>query len=288
MLNLCVSLLHAACTLTFKNGSHIHFGDYNPFSNSVSIQSLSFVTSCANTPAEHDRKLTFSAGKQGNLTARTLMSQEGSMLSYHLLFGTGQAGSESLVVEEADDVYQTIYAQIPVHQNIMSSEYDYTDTVYVSLGSGTPQSLIMHVHVPNTCMMHVGHLNFGEYEPTGKNQTQPLKSSTRLWHACSNPAERAVTITMGNGLYAASGNRRMLGSQGGYLNYNLYLPISNQPNAACSYAQVWGGTTNLQLDLSSNVTSIQGASYNICGAIEPGQQVKAGMYHDQVQVNINY
>jgi len=74
------------------------------------------------------------------------------------------------------------------------------------------------------CIVQTGSLNFGSY-----HHTQNTLTSATIDVNCSVGILYRVELSTGNGSYSA---RKMQGSNGGELYYNLYT--------RADYAQVWG------------------------------------------------
>jgi spore coat protein U-like protein len=91
---------------------------------------------------------------------------------------------------------------------------------------------------------------------------------------CDLPTTFRLALSPGHGDY---GTRRMRGSSGGELKYNIYLDAGHN--------QVWGdGTTGGTARLAGQSDVSGNASFVVYGRVLPDQLARAGTYTDQLTI----
>ena len=132
-------------------------------------------------------------------------------------------------------------------------------------------------------------LAFATYDPIGTNATAALNATGQISVACSKGAT-GLTIGMDNGTHVSATQRQMLGgTAAGLLQYNIFQPPGNAPNAACTFpgTTAWTATGAGLLTLTSAPSKLT-RIYNVCGTIPGGQDVAADSYTDTVSATINF
>lgn len=151
-------------------------------------------------------------------------------------------------------------------------------------------SLPVSASVSKNCSISTtGAITFGAYDPVGANAVAALNTSGQVSIACSKNSS-GLTIGMDDGTHVSGTQRQMLGGVSAEnLQYNLYQPPSNLPNAACTFP----GTTpwsaaGAGLMALSNPPSKAARVYNVCGTIPGGQDVSVDLYADTIIATINF
>ncbi len=141
--------------------------------------------------------------------------------------------------------------------------------------------------VSQKCSITTTPLSFGAYDPVDVNAAAALDASGTVAVACSKGAS-ALTIGMGDGANAVSGQRSMKGATD-VLQYGLFLPSGTAPGAPCTYtgATAWTTTAGGLLTLTTP-TSKTARTYNVCGRIPAAQDVAVDTYTDTVVATINF
>ena len=132
-------------------------------------------------------------------------------------------------------------------------------------------------------------LAFATYDPVSINATAALNATGQISVACSKGAV-GLTIGMDNGAHVAGTQRQMLGgTSANLLQYNIFQPPSNTPNAACTFpgTTAWGASGTGLLTLTSAPSKVTRV-YNVCGTVPGGQDVAADTYSDTISATINF
>ncbi len=131
--------------------------------------------------------------------------------------------------------------------------------------------------VVSDCVVTAQTLDFGNYDPVGTNQTQPLDASTEVSVVCTRGTIAAVDL--GDGQHASGGQtRRMAGPGAGLLAYELYVDPGRRVR--------WGAqSAGVQLPAS---TSTAPRLVTVYGRVAARQDVVAGRYSDEVMVTVRF
>ena len=134
-----------------------------------------------------------------------------------------------------------------------------------------------NAHAKLTCNLSGGAAAFGAYDPVTAAEVLTTGS---IKVTCNGPFNAVLSLGVGNGAGASySGGRRMTGSAGGTLIYNLY--------ADAALSRVLGNGTGGSVTL--NVSGPNSRTQAIWGRIPGGQNsVRAGSYGDTVVATISY
>jgi spore coat protein U-like protein len=162
----------------------------------------------------------------------------------------------------------------------------------ITLAATATSPITVSASVSQTCSITTSNqLAFGTYDPLTTNATAALYATGTLSVACSKSSSTNLTIGLGDGANATSGQRAMLG--GGTLpsklNYNLFQPPSNTPGAACGTPGTiaWTNTGTGLFTIGAPPSKVA-RLYNVCGQIPGGQDVQVDTYLDTVIATINF
>lgn len=142
--------------------------------------------------------------------------------------------------------------------------------------------------VSAVCTVSTTAVAFGVYNPTIGGT---LNGTGTLIVTCTNGT--AITnITLGTSLPAnlpAPGayiRAMKLAAGVDLIGYDLYIPSSVTPSAACAYTTKWDASAAIFVPAAapSNVAR----TFNVCGQTTQGQNVSAGSYSDSIAVTVNY
>jgi len=144
-------------------------------------------------------------------------------------------------------------------------------------------NMAVSANVSGDCTITANPLAFGSYDPITANNSSGVDAvtTTNLFVTCT--ANSSATITLGQGLNAASGSsddaplRRMANGGGAFLNYSLYQDEG--------LSVTWGNTTDSgQAYTGTGFTT----SVTVFGDTTRGQNVPAGAYADTVVASITF
>lgn len=131
--------------------------------------------------------------------------------------------------------------------------------------------------VVSNCRLTISPLLFGEYDPLGVHQAQPLDAVTDLRLLCTRNA--GATISLDNGVHAAGAGERRLQNAGDALDYRIFRDASR--------TQAWGEGSDA-LVLSSTTGGIEPERITVYGRIPAAQQVLSGAYTDVVTAKVDF
>lgn len=142
--------------------------------------------------------------------------------------------------------------------------------------------------VAAVCNVSTTPVAFGAYDPTGAGN---IFGTGTLSVACTKGAVISnITLgpSLGANLPAPGAYIRSMKLAAGtdLLGYDLYVPSSTTPAAACAYTTKWDMTAPIFVPATapSNTARI----FNVCGQTTQGQDVSAGSYSDSIAVTVNY
>lgn len=158
------------------------------------------------------------------------------------------------------------------------------------LAASATTNIPVSASVSQNCLISTtSALSFGAYDPIGTNALAALNATGQISIACAKKST-GLTIGMDNGINVSGSQRQMLGGVSAeMLQYNLFQPPSNTPNAACTFpaTTAWTAIGAGLLTLSSP-SSKMARLYNVCGTIPGGQDVSVDTYTDTVIATINF
>ncbi|HUJ14353.1 MAG TPA: spore coat U domain-containing protein [Thermoanaerobaculia bacterium] len=277
--------VHAQCS--FSSGpTNINFGMYSVFSGSPVTATSTFQVQCTFNTAT----VTLSRGGAPTYNPRLMTRTVTPLMTmdYNLfmdaanttIWGDGTSGTSYLqqFVWFFSRLNGTIYATIPAGLDIGPGTY--TDTVQATVDWGNniaQRSFTITAAVPAECTVSTSALNFGGYDPVVANSATPKDGTATVDVYCTKGALASVALDTGS--HASGSTRRMLGSSGDFLNYELYRDASR--------TTVWN-STNIDTGTSaSRLTPINGG-FTVYGRIPAGQDVSVGNYSDTVLVTVSY
>ncbi|HEX7386950.1 MAG TPA: spore coat U domain-containing protein [Castellaniella sp.] len=202
----------------------------------------------------------------------TAWSVSGTQPVYGRIVSSGQTGLPS-GPGGSPTPYDTDGGNLPV-----SFTYQVFTGQAPACGSGnvtinTASAYYISASISSVCRLNTlnATLDFGTVFQT---LTQNTDGSTTLGVTCNgNP----YSISLGYGLHANGQQRRMIGPNGGLLNYSLYLdPSRTQP---------WGNTPQTGYSGTGNGLP---QSVPVYGRVPPQPVPAAGVYNDTVVVTVSY
>jgi spore coat protein U-like protein len=179
---------------------------------------------------------------------------------------------------------QTMYGQVPALQITLYSNFLQIVPFIIatnSTGSNVVGSGMFNVTARNSdnCRISANDAYLGTYVATSS-----LQGSGSIAVTCTAATTPSVTLQPVNAGATATGSGVMI--NGSYsLNYQLYTPVSNMPNASCAYTTEWGVTNPFVINVNNANTPL---IYNICINVPAGQNVPAGTYIDNVIAIITF
>ena len=127
------------------------------------------------------------------------------------------------------------------------------------------------------CSVSTTSVLFGTYDvfvPT------PLDSVGAVVYECNGGA-KVIALTISQGLGGTYTPRKLFRSATEWLGYNLY----RDPSRTVIWGNGTGGTSSYT---STNIPNNRDVSVPVYGRINPGQDVRAGIYGDFLTVTVNF
>jgi spore coat protein U-like protein len=268
--------------------TNINFGNYLPLSGSAVTGTSAFQFTCT-PPATATLMLSRGGSATYNPRTMTRTTAPVSTASYNLfmdaantiIWGDGTSGTQFLTFNSTPGnkkLAGTIYGTVPAGLNLRPGTY--TDTIQATLdwGTGIDQRFFTAtVTVISECTVSSSTVNFGAYDPVSANAVTPNDSTGTVNVFCTTGTLATVSLDVGS--HASGSTRRLLGTSGDLLTYEIYL---DAPRTI-----VWN-TVNTDSGTSvSKLTPISGG-FTAYGRIPAGQDVRTGSYSDTVLVTVNY
>ena len=270
--------------------ANIAFGIYSTFGTGALAATTSYTFRC--TP-QTEAVLTFTTGTYSSTYFPRAMSAGGRVVPYNLydnaartvILGDGTGGTTSRVAFNSEprdkDYTDTIYAATPLGSDVPPGTY--TDTVTAILswdGGGGSSSVTFTVTtiVQAECNVTTVPVAFGTYLPVGTHATTPLDATGSINVYCT--AGTVATVSLGPGLNAGGGVRRMAGPAGSFLAYQLYRDAAR--------SRIWSTSPNTVSGTSSSMTLPIGGGLVVYGRVPQGQDPIVGVHTDTVQATVNY
>jgi len=149
-------------------------------------------------------------------------------------------------------------------------------------------NLAVSASVAANCTITTGALAFGAYDPVVANAATALNGTGSVTIACTKGSAPNITLDLGANAAGAQRNMKNTGNTD-VLAYQLYQPPNAAPGAACVFpgAKIWGPTA-AQTFTPTKPTGRAPATYNICGTVLAGQDVRVGSYADTVVATVNF
>jgi len=154
----------------------------------------------------------------------------------------------------------------------------------LSLPVSAQQSIPVSATVTETCVISAGALNFGAYDPTGKNNR--VRAQSVLQVKCTNGGA-SKRIALGEGKNPSSGStcaaplRQMVSPTGDVLAYQIYVNSSE--------TVPWGHCVNNSMVLMApSTSSLVPQDVPVFGAIFANQDARKGNYTDTLNVRISF
>ncbi len=266
--------------------TNINFGIYSVFAGVPVTATSTFTVQCFFNTAS----ITLSRGGSSTYNPRMMTRTTAPLmnLNYNLyldapnttIWGDGTSGTQYLqqFVWFFGPLTATIYATIPANLDVGPGTYTDTVQATVNWGSGLVQQYFtINATVPAECTVSTTPVNFGSYDPVVANATTPLDSTGSVNVYCTKGT--VATVALDSGSHASGTTRRMLGSAGDLLRYELYRDAGR--------SVIWN-TTNTDSGASASKNTPINAGFIAYGRIPAGQDVGIGSYNDTVLVTVNY
>lgn len=139
-------------------------------------------------------------------------------------------------------------------------------------------NMVVTAQVLASCSIDAGAMSFGNYDTT---DTSATRTTATLVSTCTSGATPNISMNQG----AASGTgstdavpvRRMIGSDGSYLNYDIYSDED--------YDAVWGNTVDTDVLVDADGSAVSTTVYGEIPALQAASSVS---YADSVSVTITF
>lgn len=139
-------------------------------------------------------------------------------------------------------------------------------------------SMLVSVNVLSACSITANDMQFGNYNPA---EADAIRNTTSINATCTSGTSAIIKMddgsTEGEGSSLGTPIRRMIGSEGEYLEYAIYSDNG--------YSAVWGGTAETGVAITGTGSVINLTAY---GNVPALQSVSAGSYSDSIQIEINF
>lgn len=188
-----------------------------------------------------------------------------------------QTGGTSYDIYAAGNklISDTVYGAMPAGLDLVpTTTNNYADTVYAVLSwvdqntgntGSVPQITIpVTATVTSECRVDAFNINFGVYDPFAATAAN---ASTLLKVYCTRTAG-VTSVVLDNGAHALGGQRRMMSTAGGFLNYGATM------------GSIGGSSIKSSLPINGGFT--------ISGTVPPSQDVAVGDYADVLVATVNY
>lgn len=268
--------------------TNINFGTYFPFSGTAVTGTSTFQIKC--TPPGTGI-VTLSRGSSATYNPRTMTRTAAPVTTtnYNLymdaanaiIWGDGTGGTQVLTFTPVPGnivLNATIYGTVPAGLDVRPGTY--TDTIQATLNWGTgidQRFFTVTVNVAAECTVSTSAVNFGAYDPVSANATTPRDSTGTVNVYCTTGTLATVSLDLGT--HASGSTRRMLGTAGDFLTYEIYNDSSR--------TVVWNAVNTDSGTSASRLVPINNG-FTAYARIPPGQDVGAGSYNDIVLVTVNY
>ncbi len=268
--------------------TNINFGIYSVFSGAPVTGTSNFQIFC--TPPVTGI-VTLSRGSSATYSPRTMIrtAAPATSMNYNLyrdaantiIWGDGTGGTQFLSFTPVPGntvLDATIYGTIPPGLDVLPGTY--TDTIQATLdwGTGIDQRFFTVTATVNPeCTVSTTTVNFGAYDPVAANAATPKDSTGTVSVYCTTSTLATVSLDLGTN--ALGSNRRMLGSTGDLLTYELYRDAAR--------TIVWNTVNTNTGTSTSKLTPINGG-FVAYGRVPAAQDVGIGSYSDTVLVTVNY
>lgn len=268
--------------------TNMNFGNYSPFSPTPVTATSAFQFNCT-PPAT--ATLILSRGSSPTYNPRTMRRTVAPVytMNYNLfmdaantiIWGDGTSGTQYITFtsQPTNRTFAgTIYGTIPANLDVAPGTY--TDTIQATLNWGTGSSqqfFTVTATVAAECTVSTTAVNFGTYDPVSANAATPLDSTGTVNVYCT--AGTLATVALDLGTHVSGSTRRMLGTTGDFLTYELY--------SDAAHTIVWNSVnTNTGTSASKNTAINNG--FVAYGRVPAAQDVGIGAYSDTVLVTVNY
>ena len=277
LLMLSASSLFAANCNWIQQPTAMAFGTYSVFPPAQVATATTFSFRC--TPNQYARIL-LSQGSSGSFTPRSM----NGTAPYNIFLDAG--GTQIWGDASGGSVTYDVYNSAPQNTTFNDTMYGiaaaggdyaagtYTDTVYAVLGYSNnpagpfntlpPVAINVSMTVPTECRVDAFNLDFGTYDPFA---LAAMSKSTLLKVYCTKQSS-PTSIVLNTGANPLGGQRRMIGSNGGFLAYDAALG-STVGSSASSLVPINGG-------------------FALNGSVAPQQDVAVGSYKDTLVATVNY
>lgn len=269
--------------------TNIVFGTYSVFGAGSLTGTSPYTFRCSpNTEAV----LTFTTGANSSNYSARYMANGGRLLQYNLyddaansvILGDGTGGTMKIDLAaepRAKTVAGTIHASTALGLDVPPGIYTDTVTALLTWDGGANSSSVtftVTADVQPECQVTATPVAFGNYDPIGTHSASPLDAEGGVTVFCTETTVGEIALS--DGLNFAAGTRRMAGSAGGFLDYDLYR------NAARNL--IWRASPNTVSAASTSKLVPIGGGMIVYGRVPAGQDPLVGAYNDTVQATVNY
>ncbi len=140
--------------------------------------------------------------------------------------------------------------------------------------------------VESSCTITTAPVSFGTYDPVAPKATT---AKGKISLSCTKGTKPNL-IRLDYGKNSAGTQARSMSTESGtdLLPYELYKPLAAGGECSDANSEIWGNTTLTGLTVTDVASLTTPASYNVCGKINTGQDVKPGAYKDSVTVTVEF
>lgn len=146
-------------------------------------------------------------------------------------------------------------------------------------------NLLVTANVNKNCTISTTPVAFGTYDPLGTHASADLDATGTVTIICTKGT--TARIGLGLGANALAAVRRMADS-GNFLDYQLFRPVSDVPNAACAFTAAWGNTFGTDTVNPVAAPSKAARTFNVCGRVAQNQDAAPGNYTDTVVATVDF
>ena len=267
---------------------NINFGNYSPFSAIPVTGTSTFQIRC--TPPGTG-VVSLSRGSSATYNPRTMIraAVPATTMNYNLyldaantiIWGDGTSGTQVLTFTPVPgniNLTATIYGTIPAGLDVRPGTYNDTIQATLDWGTGIDQRFFTVTATVNAeCTVSSTSVNFGGYDPVSANAASPKDSTGTVNVYCTTGTLATVSLDLGT--HVSGSTRRMLGTTGDCLTYEIYRDAAR--------TVIWNAANTNSGTSTSKLTPISGG-FVAYGRIPQAQDVRIGNYSDTLLVTVNY
>lgn len=145
-------------------------------------------------------------------------------------------------------------------------------------------NLSVTANVAANCKVSTSPVAFGAIDPLTTGTVNA--AGTLVLNCVKGTSVTNITLGAGGGPTGSFTRGMTNAATSDKLGYDLYVPASTAPNAACAYTKKWDASAAVFAPGTS--TSNAAVTYNVCGQSSNGQDVSTGNYSDTVPFTVNF